>query len=85
MPPTFTPPPVDVIVRLEGRLFGGYPASSTVYRDAAGVWRTAFGPGPELLAGADRIYAGGRRHDLTDDQRAELEAAGFGAYITEEF
>lgn len=82
----FRPPTVDVPFRFpDGRsLFGAYPQGQTVWRDTGGAWHITFGPGPDLLAGADRIYGGGRIHDLTDDLRAELEAAGFGAYITTE-
>lgn len=54
----------------------------TVWRSLDGTWHAQYAPEPALLAAADRVYAGGRRHRLTDAARFELEAAGFGPHIT---
>lgn len=80
-PPVFLPPTIDVPFRIKGRLFGANRMGLTVWRDAAGVWHTGMLLAGEQLAGADRVYAGGRRHLLTDLEVIELSAAGFDEYI----
>lgn len=81
---SFLPPTQDVPFRIERGLFGMTTRGLTVWR-TDGVWRQGFIPTAEQVAAADRFYGGGRIHELTPDERDELVAAGFGAYITEEF
>lgn len=77
----FSTPTQEVYVRLAGRgLIGSYQQGLTVYR-VDGQWRTKLSPGFDELSRADRSYAGGYLHTLTDDQRDELIAGGFGDYI----
>lgn len=54
----------------------------TVWRDAQGAWHQQFAPTFDQLVGADRVYSGGRDYWLTSDQADELQAAGFGDYLT---
>lgn len=49
---------------------------------ANGQWRSAFRPGPDDLADADVVLAGGYLHPLPGETRSDLIAAGLGDYIT---
>lgn len=55
----------------------------TLLRES-GVWREALCPTGDEIAAADRAYRGGYRTPLTGDQKNELVAAGYGAYIEED-
>lgn len=63
------------------RFLMAQPRGLTVYR-LAGQWLIARSPEPTDLAVADRVYLGGYVHPLSADQLAELQAAGFGAYVS---
>lgn len=63
------------------RLIASYAYGKTVWRDATGAWHDKYGPSADDLAGADRVYPGGRLNSVTDAQAAELAAAGYGAYL----
>lgn len=77
----FSPPTQTVPYQITGRLWGSYEQGLTVYR-SGGEWFTAATPTAEQLASADRIYAGGRLHVCTEDERLELWQAGFGPALT---
>lgn len=55
----------------------------TLLRES-GVWREALCPTGDEIAAAERAYRGGYRTPLTGDQKNELVAAGYGAYIEED-
>lgn len=63
------------------RLVAYYAYGKTVWRDAAGGWHDKYAPSPDDLDGADRIYPGGRLNPVTQEQAAELVAAGYGDYL----
>lgn len=78
----FRTPTQEVWFPIAGRgLVGSYSQGLTVYR-VDGQWRTRLSPGATELANADRSYQGGYLHQLTEAQRAELDAAGFSDSIT---
>lgn len=80
----FRTPTEDFPFRMAGRaLWGVEPYGKSVWR-SGGTWFTGHAPSAADLAAADRFYGGGRVHVLTAEQEAELIAAGFGAYITQE-
>lgn len=69
------------------RFAGGMNIAQTYGRSMwriNGQWSVGMSPAAELIAQADRFYAGGRLHTLSLDERDELVAAGFGDYITQE-
>lgn len=70
----------------EGRsngLVGSYPMGLNTRRDSLGQWHTEPYTTADDRADADRLYAGGHSNPINASQRAELIAAGFGAYIQE--
>lgn len=59
----------------------------TIWRDATGTWHEMFDgkltvPN-DLFANRIEFYQGGREYRLTDVQKTDLIAAGYGAYIVE--
>lgn len=63
-------------------LIGYIPYGKTVWRDADGAWHEKHAPQLAETDGAQVVYPGGRIHPLTDQQRLDLTAAGYGDYIT---
>ena len=71
-----------------GRRFGTHDSwwlpqttASTLMRKS-GVWSTQENPAGYDLAGADRIYMGGRTYTLTLAERDELIAAGYSVDLS---
>jgi hypothetical protein len=88
----FRPPTVDdgprfrsdadrVTVALFSR-FVGPTRGRTVYR-TGGTFVTSDAPYLDDLLAADAVYYGGHVTPVSDAEKAELEAAGFGAYLSE--
>lgn len=82
---TFRTPTQDVYFHLVPgtRLVGVHSYGLSVWR-IGGVWSQGLTPDAATVAAADRFYGGGRIHSLTADERADLIAGGYGAYISEE-
>jgi hypothetical protein len=64
------------------RLVNIIPYGETVWRDSTGAWQQQYAPSLDQLAGASVVYGGGRMWPLTDQQYADLVAAGYAGYIT---
>lgn len=64
------------------RLVFAIPYGETVWWDSTGTWQQQYAPTLDQLAGATAVYGGGRKWPLTDAQRADLIAAGYGANIS---
>jgi hypothetical protein len=79
----FRTPVLDVAYRIEGSLHGVMPYGVSVWQ-TDGVWEQGIMPPADTVAAADRFYGGGRDHPITSAERADLVAAGYGDYITEE-
>jgi len=77
---TFTPP---VVTRTHGKRNCMYRLNHgvSVFR-IGGVWHQQETPTAEQVAAADRLYMGGHVYQITDAERDDLIAAGYGAYIT---
>ena len=78
----FTPPTVEEGPLGGGPLFGRYRLARgiTVMRNN-GVWSEQRFVTQEDELAADVCYRGGYKYPLTDVARADLIAAGYGAYI----
>lgn len=66
------------------RAYGRVPQGITVWKDSLGVFHEMPEgyPSDRLEAEAVIIYSGGHLHPLTAQEAADLEAAGYGDYIT---
>lgn len=64
------------------RHFVGPTRGRTVYK-TNGTYVTSDAPYLDDLLAADAVYYGGHVHPITDDERTDLTAAGFGAYVEE--
>lgn len=62
-------------------LYGNTPMGVNIFR-IGGAWHTALALSPEQEATADRLYRGGYQYPLTDPERLDLIAGGFGSNIT---
>lgn len=74
----FTPPERTQYVLMQGSLRYSYPVSSTVWRDADGVWHAQEVPYDGDLAAADLILTSSGPVLVSEDIAAELTAAGIG-------
>jgi hypothetical protein len=54
----------------------------TIIKDADGVWSSVRYPAQTEIEAAQKVFLGGRRHDITPDEADELTDAGYGSYIT---
>lgn len=81
----FLTPVEEIPILLEPRthLYGSLRYGKAVWR-VDGQWDQGLEPSAQIVAAADRFYAGGRIHTVTETQRDELIAGGFGLYITSE-
>lgn len=62
--------------------FVSYPWAKTVVKKN-GTWSTIVSPQDSSLAAYDRVLRGGYENPITDEEAAELTAAGYGEYIVE--
>lgn len=62
--------------------FVSYPWAKTVVKKN-GTWSTIVSPQDSSLATYDRVLRGGYENPITDEEAAELTAAGYGEYIVE--
>jgi len=62
--------------------FVSYPWAKTVVKKN-GTWSTIVSPQDDTLATYDRVLRGGYENPITDEEAAELTAAGYGDYIVE--
>jgi hypothetical protein len=81
----FLPPTVEEGPAGGGRLFIRYRLNRgvTVMR-VNGVWQEIRYPTEDQTGAADIVFRGGYKHYITDEQRTELIAAGYGANIFSE-
>lgn len=49
-----------------------------------GAWRTVLSPQEDFLKTCEVVLRGGFTHSITSELAAELTAAGFGEYISED-
>lgn len=80
--PRFTPPTVSEKYGRH-RLFSRVPldVGVTVLRINANIFREVRDPSPEEMTAALNCYAGGRTHQITEEESNRLTLAGYGAYI----
>lgn len=84
-------PPTQSGARYQGNPLSDHLGSVrqgiTIWRDATGTWHEMFDGKPygesDLFANRTEFFQGGREYILTDQQRTDLIAAGYGAYIVE--
>lgn len=63
--------------------FVGYPVAMTVVK-YEGEWQTVVAPQDDFIKLCDEVFYGGYDHKITPQMAAELTAAGYGEYITED-
>ena len=82
----FQPPAPEEGPAGEGRLFYRFRINrgNTVIKQVTGNFYETRTPGIEELNAAEVFYQGGHKYPLTANERTDLIAAGYGAYITEE-
>jgi hypothetical protein len=68
--------------RPEDLWFVSMPIGKTVIKKD-GQWRTVMSPVDEFLQTCEVVLRGGFVHDIDDELAADLTAAGFGEYISE--
>ena len=88
--PTFTPPTVEDGPRIlpdsrgPGRAlmrhYSPLPVGVSVLK-IGGVYTTVRNPTTAQIDAADVAYLGGHEHPVTDDEAADLTAAGFGSNL----
>lgn len=76
--PLFTPPMRKQVVLLEGSLRYSYQVSSTVWKDANGVWHSQEVPYDGDLVAAQRVLTRSGPVQVDAPTAAELTAAGIG-------
>lgn len=76
--PLFTPPERQQIVPVEGSLRYSYPVSSTVWKDANGVWHAQEVPNAADLIAAQVVITATGPVTVDSATAAELTAAGIG-------
>lgn len=59
------------------------PAGQTVIKKD-GQWRTIMGPQEDFLRSCEVVLRGGYTHTINETLAAELTAAGYGQYISED-
>lgn len=81
----FNPPTISEGPAGGGRLFIRYRLNRgiTVMR-TQGVWSEIRFPTEDQTRAAEWVFLGGHKHPITEVQRTELIAAGYGANITSE-
>jgi hypothetical protein len=78
--PTFTPPYAERQHSEEHLRFKSRYGISVLR--IGGQWLQQENPSAEQITAADRYYPGGHVHTITDAEKSDLIAAGYGAYIT---
>lgn len=68
--------------RGEDLWFVSYPWAKTVVKKN-GTWSTIVSPQDSSLEDYDRVLRGGYENPITEEEAAELTAAGYGEYIVE--
>ena len=58
--------------------FYQYNVGVSVLREHDGTYRTVETPSGDDMANADRVFLGGHVHLVTDEEAAEIQAAGLG-------
>lgn len=76
--PLFTPPMRTQVVSLDGALRYSYQVSSTVWKDASGVWHAQEVPYDGDLYAAQVVITRMGPVEVDADTAAELIAAGIG-------
>lgn len=76
--PLFTPPMRTQVVVMDGNLRYSFPVSSTVWKDADGVWHAQEVPYDGDLYAAQVVITRSGPVEVDDDTAAELTAAGIG-------
>lgn len=75
---TFTPPTISEGPLAEGRLFSRFRLTRgiSVLKSGGEYYEVRY-PSSEEIAEAEKFYIGGVTHEVTAEEKADLEAAGY--------